>query len=110
MGDWIYQRFDHAPEIWRHPSGQGETRAIIWASLLPFLTCAVFALLCIHLQLYSYRATIRLAVAIWLIGPMPLTITNALFIKLAPAVATAHALGWLVKVCIAAVAVVVVLG
>lgn len=110
MGDWIYKRFDHAPEIWRYAGGLGETRAIMWASLFPFLTCAVFALLCIHLRLYSYSATIGVALSIWLMGPLPLTITNVLFIKLTPAVATAHALGWLVKLCIAAIAVVVILG
>jgi hypothetical protein len=110
MGDWIYKRFDRAPEIWRFAGGLGENRAIMWASLLPFLTCSVFALLCIHLHLYSYRATMWLAIAIWLVGPLPLTIANALFIKLTPAVATAHALGWLVKLCIAAIAVVVILG
>jgi hypothetical protein len=68
------------------------------------------ALLCIHLRLYSYRATIGLALAIWLMGPLPLTITNVLFIKLTPAFATADALGWLVKLCIAAIAAVVILG
>jgi hypothetical protein len=61
MGDWIYKRLDHSPEIWRYPGGHGETRAIIWASLFPFLTCAVFALLCIHLHLFSYSGTIGLA-------------------------------------------------
>ncbi len=110
MGDWIYKRFDHSPEIWRYPGGLGETQAIIWSSLFPFLTCAVFILLCIHLHLFSYRATIALALAIWLIGPLPLTITNALFMKLTLAVATAHLLGWLVKLCLAAIAVVVILG
>ncbi|MFZ0298315.1 MAG: hypothetical protein WAM13_08200 [Candidatus Sulfotelmatobacter sp.] len=110
MGDWIYKRFDHSPEIWRYSGGHGETRAIMWASLFPFLTCAVFALLCIRLHLFSYSATIGLALAIWLIGPLPLTMTNALFIKLTLAVATAHSLGWLVKLCLAAIAVVVILG
>jgi hypothetical protein len=109
MGDWIYKRFDHSPEIWRFPGGHGEMRAIIWASFFPFLTCAVFTLLCIHLHLFSYRATIGLALAIWLMGPLPLTITNALFIKLSLAVAIAHSLGWLVKLCLAAIAIVVVL-
>ena len=78
MGDWIYKRFNHSPEIWRYSGGHGEMRAIIWASFFPFLTCAVFTLLCIHLHLFSYRTTIGLALAIWLMGPLPLTITNAL--------------------------------
>ena len=110
MGDWLYKRYDRHPEIWRYRGGQGETKAIVWASLLPFLTCAAFALLCAGLHLHSYSATLKLALAIWLIGPLPLTIANALFIKLTPAVAAFHTLGWLFKLAIAGLAVTLILG
>lgn len=109
MGDWIYKRFDRHPEIWRFPAGQGETKAIAWASVLPFLTCAVFTMVCARLHVDSYGASLKLAVAIWLIGPLPLTIANTLFVKLTPAVATAHALGWLVKLVQAGLAVSLIL-
>jgi hypothetical protein len=110
MGDWLYKRYDRNPEIWRYRSGQGEGKAILWSSLLPFLTCGVFVLVCSGLHLYSYNGTLRLAAAIWLIGPVPLTIANALWLKLAPAIATSYALGWLVKLALAAVAVALILG
>jgi hypothetical protein len=110
MGDWLYKRFDRYPEIWRYPRGQGEAKAIIWASLLPFLTCGVFALVCARLHLYSYSAATKLALGIWLIGPLPLTVANALFMKLTPAIAVAHALGWLLKLVLAGLAVALVLG
>jgi hypothetical protein len=110
MGDWIYKRYDRHPEIWRFPVGKGETKAIVWASLLPFLTCCVFALVCARLHLYTYGATLKLALAIWLIGPLPLTIANGLFVKLTPAIAAFHALGWLVKLALAGVAVALILG
>jgi hypothetical protein len=105
MGDWLYRRYDKHPEIWRHRGGQGETKAIIWASLLPFLTCSVFIVVCAQLHLSSYSATLKFATAVWLIGPLPLTIANALFIKLTPAIAAAHTLGWLVKLVVAGIAV-----
>ena len=105
MGDWLYKRYDKHPEIWRHPGGQGETRAIVYASLLPFLTCSVFVLVCAQLHLRSFGAALNLAVAIWLIGPLPLTIANSLFLKLTSTIATAHALGWLVKLILAGLAV-----
>jgi hypothetical protein len=105
MGDWLYRRYDKHPEIWRHRGGQGETKAIIWASLLPFLTCSVFVVVCAQLHLSSYSATLKFAIAVWLIGPLPLTIANALFIKLTPALAAAHTLGWLVKLVVAGIAV-----
>ena len=73
MGDWLYKRYDQYPEIWRHPHGQGEMKAIAWYTPLPFVTCAVFAVLCARLNLHSYSATVKLALAIWLVGPLPLT-------------------------------------
>ena len=109
-GDWLYKRYDRNPEIWRHQGGQGENKAILWSSLFPFLTSGVFVLLCSGLQLHTYGATFKLAAAIWLIGPLPLTIVNALWIKLAPAIATSYAVGWLVKLALAALAVVLILG
>lgn len=110
MGDWLYKRYDRNPEIWRYQGGQGENKAILWSSVLPFLTCGVFVLLCGSLHFYSYRETFLLAVAIWLIGPLPLLITNALWLKLAPAIAASYAVGWLVKLALAALAVVLILG
>lgn len=109
MGDWLYQRYDRNPEIWRFKGGPGENTAILWSSVLPFLTCGVFVFLCCGLHLHSYRGTLKLAVAIWLVGPLPLTIVNALWLKLAPAIATSYALGWLVKLGIAALAVALIL-
>jgi len=110
MGDWLYKRFDRHPEIWRKPGGQGESKAILWSSVLPFLTCGVFVLVCSRLHFFLYRETFKLAVAIWLIGPLPLTIVNALWMKIAPAIAASHALGWLVKLTVAALAVSLILG
>jgi hypothetical protein len=105
MGDWLYKRYDKHPEIWRYSGGRGETKAIVWASLLPFLTCSIFVFVCARLHLHAYSVTLKLALAVWLIGPLPLTIVNSIFLKLAPAIATAHALGWLVKLAIAGLAV-----
>jgi hypothetical protein len=109
MGDWLYKRYDQYPEIWRHPDGQGEMKAIARSVPLPLVTCVVFTLLCARLNLHSYSATVKLALAIWLVGPLPLLITNALFIKPHPAITASYSLGWLVKLVAAAVAVTLIL-
>jgi hypothetical protein len=109
MGDWLYKRYDRHPEIWRYEGGQGENKAILWSSVFPFLTCGVFVLLCSGLHLHSYSGPLKLALAIWLIGPLPLMITNALWLKLVPAIATSFSLGWLVKLALAALAVAMIL-
>jgi hypothetical protein len=54
--------------------------------------------------------TFKMAFAIWLMCPLPLIVTNALFMKLQPMIAAAHALGWLVKLSLAALAVVLISG
>lgn len=100
-GDWLHRRYTY-PEIWRQGS---EGRAIALTSPLPFLTCAVFAWLCIWLELHSVAGAISLAVAIWLIGPLPLILTNAAFMKMHRAFVMSYAIGWLVKLTIIAVAV-----
>jgi hypothetical protein len=109
MGDWLYKRYNKYPEIWRHPHGQGEMNAIVWSAPLPFVTCAAFTLLCTGLNLHSYSSTLKLALAIWFVGPLPLLIVTALFIKLHSAIAASYSLGWLVKLVVAAVAVVLLL-
>ena len=77
-GDWIHRRYTY-PEIWR----QGEeSRAIALTSPLPFLTCGVFAYVTARLGLHSVSGAVKLAVAVWLIGPLPLILTNAAFMKL----------------------------
>ncbi len=106
MGDLIYKRYNKHPEIWRHRGNTpGESSAIGWSAPMPFLTCAVFAALCGWLNLHSFHGTFSLAVAVWLMAPLPWIITTYLFIKLQPMIATSYSLGWLAKLVVAALAV-----
>jgi hypothetical protein len=90
------------PEIWRQGA---EGRAIALTSPLPFLTCGVFAYVTARLGLHSVSGAVKLAVAVWLIGPLPVILTNAAFIKLHRVFVVSYAVSWLVKLMIAAVAV-----
>ena len=100
-GDWLHRRYTY-PEIWRQGA---EGRAIALSSPLPFLTCGVFAYLSARLALHSVARDVELAVAVWLIGPLPLILTNAAFMKLHRVFVMSYAVGWLVKLAIIAVAV-----
>jgi hypothetical protein len=100
-GDWIHRRFTY-PEIWRKGA---EGRAIALTSPLPFLTCGVFALVAEWLGIHSVSGAVKLAVAMWLIGPLPLILTNAAFIKMHRVFVVSYATGWLVKLLIVALAV-----
>jgi hypothetical protein len=99
-GDWIHRRYTY-PEIWRE---NVEPRAIALTSPLPFLTCVVFAFVAARLGFHSVESAMKLAVAVWLIGPLPLILTNAAFIKLHRVFVTSYGLGWLVKLLIAGTA------
>jgi hypothetical protein len=99
-GDWLHRRWTY-PEIWRHGA---EGRAIALTAPLPFLTCGVFAFVAARLGLHSVASSATLAAAIWLIGPLPLILTNAAFMKLHRVFVASYAVGWLVKLLIVAVA------
>lgn len=98
-GDWIHKRFTY-PEIWRKGP---ETMAILVSSISPFLTCAAFAFLANRLEITSLHNTVKLAAAIWVIGPLPLILTNAAFIKMHWVFVVTYCLSWLVKLMIIAV-------
>jgi hypothetical protein len=98
-GGWVQKRFTD-PAIWRKDHGG---KAAFLASLLPFFTCAIFAFTANQLAIRSVHASIKLALAMWAIGPLPLILTNAAFLKLRWAYATNYAIAWLVKLMIIAV-------
>jgi hypothetical protein len=100
-GDWIHRRHTY-PAIWR----QGEeSRAIALTSPLPFVTCGVFAFVVARLRLHSVSSALKLAVAVWVIGLLPLILTNAALMKLHRVFVVSYSIGWLTKLVIAAVAV-----
>ena len=102
MGDLIYKRFDKHPETWRFPGGQGESRAIAASAALPFLTCAIFDVLCVHQHLFTSSAFFTLAFGLWLAVALPMIMANAIWMKIAMPIAISFSIGWLVKVFVAA--------
>jgi hypothetical protein len=110
MTDWVFfgvlfhDKYFAYPEVWRGAPG-GEGKAVAWSILLGLVTCGAFVLTCSAFQVHGYAAATGLAVAIWAMVPLPLLITNALFIKLHPLTVAAHALGWLARLLVVAGAV-----
>ena len=98
-GDWMHKRFTY-PEIWREKQGG---KGAFLAALLPFLTCAAFFYMAVRLDIASTHNALKLAAAVWVIGPLPLILTGAAYIKLHWAFVIAYAFSWLVKLTIIAV-------
>jgi hypothetical protein len=99
-GDWLHRRYTY-PEIWREGA---EGRAIALTCPLPFVTCGVFAYVIARLGLHSVGSAVKLALAVWLLGPVALILTNAAFMKLHRVFVMSYAAGWLAKLIVVAVA------
>ena len=100
LADWLFagvlfhSRYQVYPEVWR---AGNERMRIVGAQILAFVTAAAFVALAVKLHQTDISGALKLAAMIWLIGPLPLLLGNALFIKLDNLVTASHAAGWLVK-------------
>jgi intracellular septation protein A len=109
LADWLFAgvlfhgRYQVHPEVWREGAG-GERHRIILAQALALVTSGAFVMLAWKLHQTDYKGTLKLAAMIWLIGPLPLLLANALFIKIDHLVTASHAAGWLVKLLLIAAA------
>ncbi len=107
--DWVFggilfhDKYSAHPEIWRQGPGKSETPAVAWGVVLGFLTSAAFMSACVVFAVHGYRPALELAVLCWLMVPVPLLVTNALFVKLHPLIVVSHSLGWIAKLRIAGV-------
>jgi len=102
LADWLFSgvifhgRYQVYPEVWRAGAGSERSR-IILAQMLALVTSGAFVLLAWKLHQTDFTGNLKLAAMIWLIGPLPLLLANALFIKIDHLVTASHAAGWLVK-------------
>jgi hypothetical protein len=110
LTDWVFggilfhAKYSAHPEIWRLAPGKSEAGSVIGSVALGFLTAAAFMAACVVFAIHGYRADFELAGLCWLMIPIPLLVTNALWIKMHPLVVVSHALGWLAKLCVGALA------
>ncbi len=106
LTDWFFSgvlfasKYAVYPQTWRGAPGEPETNRILASTALSVVTCAVFIALAIRLGLTTPASASKLVVAVWLIGPLPLIFTNAVWIKMHWLTAVAHSLGWLAKLII----------
>ena len=107
LADWLFagvlfhDRYHRYPEVWR--AGNERSR-IVAAQLLAFVTSAAFVALAWKLHQTDMRGALKLAAMIWLIGPLPLLVSNAFFIRIDNLNTASHAAGWLAKLLLIAAA------
>ena len=116
LTDWFFfgvlfhSRYQVYPEVWRSEfSGKNEWKAIVMATVLSVFMAGTFLFLGHRLGLHGFLPPLKLALAIWVIAVLPITVTNFIFIKLHPAVLVSHSLGWLIRLAVVAASFAVIL-
>lgn len=104
MTDWLFmgmlfhKKYLETPEIWRSRPGQSEAGKITVSTLLGTLASAIFLFLghwtgAIH----SIIGVLSLAVLVTIMGPVPVILSNLLYVKMSPWLGLSHSLGWLAR-------------
>lgn len=93
--------------MWR--TGTSEALRVGAAQVLCLLTSVAFVVLADTLGSIDLTGSLKLAAMIWLMAPLPLLLTTALFIKVDPLVTASHAAGWLAKLLLIAVATAIII-
>lgn len=109
FADWLFagvlfhKKYLAYPEVWRPGLMQGrDAGPIAWSMALGFVSVSAFMAACVQFGIHGYSPTLSFALLAWLMVPLPLIITNALFMKIHPLIVLSHSLGWLAKLIIAA--------
>ena len=101
MRQIFHERYQVYPEVWRQGNERGRIAA---AQALCLVTAAAFVLLAWKTHQTDARGALKLAAMIWLIGPLPMLLANAMFIRIDRLVTVSHAIGWLAKLLLIATA------
>jgi hypothetical protein len=109
MGVLFHERYNKYPEVW-WPRQKSDTKAILYSTALGFITSAAVIGLCLMMGAGDLRSALTVAVLAWMAGPLVVSITNGIWIKIDPAVTFAHCLGYLARFLIAGIAASIVLG
>ncbi|NIP22701.1 MAG: hypothetical protein GWN67_02030 [Phycisphaerae bacterium] len=116
LSDWYFfgvlwhDKYKAHPEIWRRPhGGPGESKVVGLSALVGALTPTVFVLACALFNMVRPQQALLLGAAVWLMGPVPMWIWNYLFMKMHRLILLAGILGWLVRLGVCALIVVMLL-
>ncbi len=109
--DWLFMgvlfadRYKTYPDTWwPRATKADETTPIIWSSALGYITAAAVVLLCVVTGVNGYKGALIVAALAAAAGPLVIAPTSGLWVKIDPAVTTAHTIGYIVRFLIAGAA------
>jgi hypothetical protein len=98
MGVLFHNKYLETPEIWRLKHGESQTSSIVASTLLGVVSSAAFIYLLYWTgALTVHHAELRMAGVVWMVGPVPVILSNVVWIKMHPLLGLSHTLGWLVR-------------
>jgi hypothetical protein len=105
MGVLFHDRYQKYPDTWWPRSGPGAERGAIMASTaLGFITAAAVILLCEYAGVTGIVGALIVAGLAAAAGPLVISPTAGMWIKIDPAVTAAHTIGYVVRFLIAGLA------
>ena len=106
FGVLFHERYGRTPGVWRkYKDKKDEVTSIAISEAIMAVSLLVFILVCGYLRRTSLESALAAAAVIWVMIPLPLLATNALYIPMDRAIIASHALGWLARLCVAALCV-----
>ena len=108
FGVLFHDRYAATPGIWKkYRDKKDEMRSIALSELYMSVSLFVFIVVCSSQAWTSLsRATLAALVA-WVMIPLPLLITNAIYIPMHRLIVLSHSLGWLARLLVASICVAV---
>ena len=106
LADWFFggilfhDKYNAYPEVWR--PRETNRYAIILAQVLGVISAIAFVVMASKLQQTDFSQAFTLAFWIWLIGPVPIYVTNYSFMKIHWQIVVGQLTGWLVKLLLTA--------
>jgi len=103
FGVLFHGRYAKTPAVWRtYRDKSDEYRSIGMSQALLAVSSLVFILVCSGLGLVSTKSALLAAVTVWVMIPVPLIATNAIFIPMDRLIVVSHSLGWLARLLVTA--------
>ena len=105
MGVLFHDRYTKYPDTWWPRSGPAAERgAIMTSTVLGFVTATAVVLLCEYAGVHSMAGALIVAGLAAAAGPLVISPTNGLWVKIDPLVTVAHTAGYIVRFVIAGLA------
>jgi hypothetical protein len=110
FGVLFHDRYRATPGVWRQYSDKkDEMRSIALSELFMGVSSFVFTVVCGRQGWTSLSNAAVAALVAWVMLPVPLLLTNAVYVPMSRLIVVSHSLGWLARLLVTAICVAVVM-